>query len=244
MSTDIKEFKGTIKYLFKGCPKPSGWFGCFFHIRGKVDDIRLTGTASFPVENGVQLRVKAYEDTDKDQWVATEIEPIVSSRITLVAYLSGHLFAGIGQKTACDLWDNFGDDTLDIIKNSPDKLRAIGISDSKIQVLQQGVAAGSIENSLIQLIPTVSPEIIKQIVDDYGNDSIVNLKRDPYILHSEFGMRFDTVDLIAVRDIHIVPNSVLRLRWLTYFAAKEVCRDSGDMFINISDVTSWTKYIK
>lgn len=243
MSTDIKEFKGTIKYLFKGCPKPSGWFGCFFHIRGKVDDIRLTGTASFPVENGVQLRVKAYEDTDKDQWVATEIEPIVSSRITLVAYLSGHLFAGIGQKTACDLWDNFGDDTLDIIKNSPDKLRAIGISDSKIQVLQQGVAAGSIENSLIQLIPTVSPEIIKQIVDDYGNDSIINLKRDPYILYSEFGMRFDTVDLIAVRDIHIVPNSVLRLRWLTYFAAKEVCRDSGDMFINISDATSWTKYI-
>lgn len=243
MSNNIEEFKGTIKYLFKGCPKPSGWFGCFFHIRGEVDDIRLTGTANFPVEDGVQLRVKAYEDTDKDQWVATEIEPIVSSRTTLVAYLSGHLFAGIGKKTANDLWDNFGDDALEVIKSNPDKLRAIGISDSKIQVLQLGVAAGSVENSLIQLIPTVNPEIIKQIVDIYGNDSIIKIKQDPYILYSEFGMRFDTVDLIAVRDIHITSNSILRLKWLTYFAAKEMCKDNGDMFINISDAVSWTKYI-
>lgn len=40
---DVIELKGTVKALFKNCPKPDGWFGCFFKADRHRKDIKVTG---------------------------------------------------------------------------------------------------------------------------------------------------------------------------------------------------------
>ena len=54
------QFRCTIQYMFKGCPKPDGWFGCFAKIRGG-EEIRLTGKTVLQLTKGMQLDVTAIQ---------------------------------------------------------------------------------------------------------------------------------------------------------------------------------------
>lgn len=47
------EITGFIKHLFKDCPKPGGWFGCYFATDGYRFDIKVIGITPMPIAKGV-----------------------------------------------------------------------------------------------------------------------------------------------------------------------------------------------
>lgn len=89
---------------------------------------------------GVQLQV--------EQW--REIVPRTKNGVE--GYLASGLIKGIGPKTAADIVERFGVDTLDILEHQPERLLEIrGITESKLE----GIKASYAENRMLQGIMTL-----------------------------------------------------------------------------------------
>ena len=89
---------------------------------------------------GVQLQV--------EQW--REIVPRTKNGVE--GYLASGLIKGIGPKTAADIVERFGVDTLDILEHQPERLLEIrGITESKLEDIKASYA----ENRMLQGIMTL-----------------------------------------------------------------------------------------
>lgn len=89
---------------------------------------------------GVQLQV--------EQW--REIVPRTKKGVE--GYLASGLIKGIGPKTAADIVERFGVDTLDILEHQPERLLEIrGITENKLEDIKASYA----ENRMLQGIMTL-----------------------------------------------------------------------------------------
>ena len=244
----MEELTGKIKRMFKGCPKPSGWFGCFFSTR-KYGDIMLTGTAPFDVAEGMELIVKAEEQERNGgvQWVALSIEQKISGKTSIIKFLSGKNFAKIGKVKAEKIYNELGDSTLDIIKSYNTDVSAkykldhmSFLSEEDVNTLAKGIMSYANTTSMISLLPTVSLDVIKDINSKYEVKDIVN---NPYILCEEFNIPFNKVDAIAMSNIGISPLHPTRVNYITYYALISLCRESGHVYLNLNDFEQWQTYV-
>ena len=119
MPNQIEEFTCTIKHMFRDCPKPDGWFGCFATIKGHATDITLKGTTTIALQNGMQLNIKAYRD-QKGDYNVEDLNVNTKTTRGMVAYLAS--LNGVSKQTASKVVFVFGSDTLDVIANDPDRL--------------------------------------------------------------------------------------------------------------------------
>jgi len=116
-------------------------------------------------------------------------------------FLASGLFEGIGESIAERIVAKFGEDTLDIMRYNPDRLKEIsGIGDSKFEKIhasfQSHLEAEEILFFLNQLGLSVKQSF--KIYEAYGTHTIEKLKRNPYyILKDVKRIGFKTVDEIA-----------------------------------------------
>lgn len=78
--------------------------------RMKVD---MTGRWKKDAKYGFQFMMESYEDI---------IEP---GKMGIVTYLASGLIRGIGKKLAERIYNTFGDDTLEVLDNDPDRIREV-----------------------------------------------------------------------------------------------------------------------
>lgn len=201
MATQEK-FKCTIKRMFNGCPKSSGWFGCFAHIRADDSDIKLTGMTSINLVRGMQLDVTAEYNSSDDSYKATEISVITKTRTGLISYLAS--LPNINRYTAETIVDTYGNDAIATIKSEPNMIKAmIGLSDIQMQSLMNGINNASRQNTLQSFLPEFSPKMIKRISETLKKTTatkiISDIKQNPYMLVDIPGITFPTADAIALR---------------------------------------------
>lgn len=229
--------------MFRGCPKPNGWFGCFFTPNGE-SDITLIGITGTALAEGMKLHVKCHEEI-KDgriQYYADEIQVITSGYTATTKYLSGPDFPGIGLATAELIYINFGNNSLSIIENYPDKLKALGISDDKIRVLHEGICNHDIDNQLRKIMPWAKPKFLKQLIMDYQSDILNTLKKDPYILYFNYGIPFAKADSTA-SVLGVQPDSDQRIHACIHREFNEIVNSTKDVFLNLSDNEIWNKLV-
>lgn len=234
----------TIKRMFKNCPKPDGWFGCFAHIHGKSDDIKLTGSTTLPLIDGMIIDVVARENSEND-YTAIQISPVTKTQQGLVSYLAS--MKNISRNAAKEIvnaaeWRNV--DILDIIKNGHDSVRGfcnqayIPLTDSQIDSLIDGVTRADIKNSLIQLLPEFggSAKTIERICIFIKDNNITRpldyIKDNPYCLVDVPGISFRTADDIAVRFGTDLFSDKRLGRVLEHLLRTD---SSGDLYINLSN---------
>ena len=244
-----KTIRGHIKRLFNNCPKPDGWFGCFFRIEGTTTDIKLTGVFSKNSYPGIELRsgmkLECECEENNGEYRAVLITPI--NKMDLMKYLSSSSFPGVGQKLAEKLCINFGDNVLSVIENEPDKLKAIGISDAKIKILQAGVSDRSIENQLRKWIPCLSDKMLRYIVDEYKTAAKAILLSNPYQMIERFAnkgirMTFMDVDKIACA-IGFAYDDKRRLDACIEHTVKTITEESGDSYICLSNDEEYRQFV-
>ena len=121
----------------------------------------------------------------------------------LEKYLASGNVKWIGPKTAKKIIKQFGDDTIDIIENSPNELVVIkGITEEK--ALE--ISASFIESRELWKIVSFLDEIgissnyAKKVYDLYGLNAIEEIKNDPYrLIDVVRGINFKTIDEAALK---------------------------------------------
>ncbi len=153
------------------------------------ETVRLCGTFVNHHVYGRQLQVTSYEKTMPSTLVGVE------------RYLASGLIKGIGKNLAKRIVKHFGEDTLEVIENTPLALSDVkGITKAKAQEI------GSIFNEQIETRQimiylqgfNISPVYAMKIYKKYKKNSITVLKENPYKLADDInGISFKLCDAIA-----------------------------------------------
>ncbi len=210
----LQDFTGTITHMFKGCPKASGWFGCYFRIDGESNDVAIKGTYTSTnvsdIHEDVRLHIMGrlnHSDTYGDSYVCTYISLIPDKKdvLKIIATLNG-----IGKVTIDALRSNFGDDLYDIIRNEPDRLQNIGINDKKIKILQDGITdtLNMYRIKILKIAPNLSQKKVDAILDVSNKEPEASCrlfeevaKKNPWGLIRKFdSISFSDADDIALNN--------------------------------------------
>lgn len=159
------------------------------------------------------------------QFAAASIVAATPTGIEGIArYLGSGMIPGIGPAAARLIVNAFGEDTLQVLDNAPERLLEIrGIGRKK----QQRIAAGWTEQKAVSEImlflseQQIPPYLCKRIYKRYEGKAIEVLREDPYRLALEVsGIGFKSADAIA-HKFNIPLNSLQRVRAALVFLMQE-----------------------
>lgn len=167
------------------------------------DTVNLTGFFITHKTYGKQFSVSACEIC----------RPTESADI--LKYLSSGAIKGIGSVTAQRLVSEFGESTLDVMENQPDRVaRLRGITESKALAFSAQLKANTGVRTLMLFLGEygISNTSSVKIYNAFGAGCVEKIKENPYILCSgEFGVTFENADFIAKRE-NLEAESNVRLR--------------------------------
>lgn len=154
-------------------------------------EVRLTGRRSWHDRFGRQLEVR----------VAEALLP--TSRHGLIAYLSSSLVKGIGPAMAERIVDTFGEETLEIIDQTPSRLEDVkGLGKKRIEELVEAVRGQKDIQQILVFLRThgLGQGLAARIAKRYGAQASSLIQANPYRLADEvIGVGFRTADRLALR---------------------------------------------
>lgn len=152
---------------------------------------------------GLQFKVKAFE------------RKLPKSAADMLRYLSAGTIKGIGPATAMKIVERFGDETFDVLENSPQELSCIkGISEDKAQSIGESFKKQfAVREIMIYLEKYgMSPTECLAAYRAFGSNAAERIRENPYILCREcVGMSFDRADAVA-EAMDTESNPIFRLR--------------------------------
>ncbi|MBR2707526.1 MAG: ATP-dependent RecD-like DNA helicase [Mogibacterium sp.] len=165
-------------------------------------DYRVEGRFTVHPKYGEQFSFTAYEELMPE---GTE---------AILDFLSAGNIRGIGPSTARILVDTFGEDTLRVIEETPEKL--LSVSGIGVKTLEKIVESFSesrdAANTAIEL-RELGIEISEavRVYKIYGKEALDIVRENPYVLAEDIrGINFSRADAIAAR-IGFEPGSSLRI---------------------------------
>lgn len=185
----------------------------------KAEDERVTAVGKIPWVNageclclvgrwkthhnfGMQFCVESYE-----RFMPSETESIVK-------YLSSGIIKGLGISTAERIVDKFGEETLIVLENQPEKTCEIkGISIKKAQTISEKIKEiNNIKNITESLKKyEISPEETIKIYKNLGENAINLIEDNPYVLcENGIDLSFEKVDAIA-QNMNKPHNNISRI---------------------------------
>lgn len=153
------------------------------------ETVEMTGSWTVHPEYGEQFKVEYYEKK----------EP--SDVISIEKYLASGVVSGVGKATAKRITEQFGADSLRVIREEPAKLCVIkGISLSKAEKISQSL----VEQSGVQTVMLflnrygVAPGLSLRAYQQYGANAVERIKENPYRLCENLsGVSFKKADSIG-----------------------------------------------
>lgn len=180
-------------------------------------DITCVGTMPF-FDDGDNVEVTGdlvYHDKYGEQINVSSIKLLKpSGRDAIVTYLANANIKGIGKKTAAQIYNKFGEESIDVVYNDPEKLKSItGIGKKKIEDIKLTTEeTKDSRNTMLYLQSlSISYNLSMKIYKFYGEDTIDIIKTNPYRLVDDIsGVGFTMADNIA-RNMQISSNSSFRI---------------------------------
>lgn len=120
----------------------------------------------------------------------------------ILKYLSGGAVKGIGPATARRLVMEFGQNTLYVLENEPERVAKLrGISEKKAQEISEQLRSMIGIRELMVFLATygISAHVAVNIWKYLGKDAITLIEENPYVLCGQgIGVSFETADRIAL----------------------------------------------
>ena len=164
-------------------------FGCLPYVN-VGDKLVMTGEWVVHMEYGEQFKIVSYEKATPEE----------SEEILL--YLSSGAIKGIKSATAKRIVDAFGKDTLNVIRDEPEKLGRIkGISrDKAIAVHNQYIKQMSVQKIISFFTKNgLTTNYAYRVYKALGDDAPEKIKENPYIICETEGIGFKTADRLAAQ---------------------------------------------
>lgn len=167
------------------------------------DELKLIGNWKVHPNYGEQFAFDCYEQS------------MPSTKENILKYLSSGNVKGIGKATAKKIVDTFGEKSLEVIKDHPEKLAKIrGISKEKAAELSEDIKnTFGMREVMVELggYPISINESVR-IWKIYGKDAVDTIKENPYVLCSDdIGVEFARADNIAAK-LQKSPDNEYRIR--------------------------------
>lgn len=167
------------------------------------EQLHLIGRFTSHSNYGEQFSVSAFES----------IMPTTS--LGILKYLSAGAVKGIGAATAARLIKAFGENTLDVMKNEPERIASIrGISLEKAKTFADQLNRAVNIRDLMAYLGSfgVNPIEAVAVYREFGNEAMNIIEANPFTLcMSDTGISFETADLIAQKK-DILQDSSIRIR--------------------------------
>lgn len=149
----------------------------------------MKGHWSKSSKHGLQFEVETYD------------EVVIPSQDGIIAYLCSGQIKGVGPKIAERIYAAFGDSTLDILDNDPERLLSVsGISQNKLKkICESYIANRGARDVVAFLVPYgITANRAVQFYKKYQNKTMEIVNEHPYRLCEIPGIGFLTADKIAL----------------------------------------------
>ena len=174
-----------------------------FRYADEGELIEVTGEYVMHRSYGRQFEVKSYETKAPD------------SVVTIERYLGSGAIKGIGPAMAKRIIKEFGEDTINVLENEPEKLiRVKGITENKARDISIQMNEKKDFRGVLVFLQKygVGLNLANKIYDRYGLESYKVISENPYILAEDIsGVGFKKADEIASRA-GVSVNSDYRIR--------------------------------
>ena len=191
--------------------------------------LNVSGKVSVHTRYGEQLAVESY----------TVCDP--TSKVGIVKYLSSGLIKGVGEVTANNIYEMFGNDTFGIIENNPMLLSKVkGISKKKAMDIANAVASLKNMQEQIMFLQSygITVNLAVKIYNTYKSETKQLVLANPYRLIDDVdGVGFLTADKIA-QSMGIEPVSEFRVRASMVYELKESAEKQGNTYLLFDDLMS------
>ncbi len=157
----------------------------------KGDTLKVLGEFTEHKDYGMQFKVNTFEKLIPETLVALE------------RYLVSGKIKGVGEKTAKRIVKTFGEDTINIIKNEPEKLVQIkGITKEKAIELAESFIENQEMWQIVGFLArfNIGAEHAKRVYEKLGMNTIEKIEENPYILiEITRGVDFKQIDDMAIK---------------------------------------------
>lgn len=214
------------RYKFDRCPEQENGFSVKVYEGKNKERITCRGFM-LPDNDRILYAFSGKYVKDKKYGYQFEVESfkecVADTRDGIVTYLSSGVIKGIGLKKAEDIYEKFGEQTLEVIEKDPEKLLSIkGISKKKLEKIK----ASYIENKGARQIVSfllkygISPKLSTKLYKVFGGSALERVKENPYILCQIRGLTFLDADRVA-RDLKFDMNSFVRTEACMMYVLKK-----------------------
>ena len=180
--------------------------------------LELTGDYKYHTRHGLQFLAESVKVVEPDGAAAIE------------KFLKSGIFKGVGEVTARNIVERFGERTLDVMKTSPEKLAEVKEISAKkaAEICATLREHGEMQDTLVYLQRfDVSLNLALKIYKTYGARTEEVIKTNPYQLISDVErVGFQTADKIA-QEVGITKDSDFRIRAGIIYTLKEASNKSG-----------------
>lgn len=213
----------------------NGWTVLRVRASGFSELVTAVGNMG-SVSVGSVLVIKGQWVTDSKygrQFSVSEYEETLPATVFgIEKYLGSGLIKGVGPKFAKRIVKTFGDKTLDIIEESPDKLIEVpGIGQKRVDmIIEAWQEQKEIKNIMLFLQDHgVGTTFAFKIYNEFGDESIPIVRDNPYRLTEIWGIGFKTADTVA-QKMGYDKQSVYRCRSGVLYVLSD-CSNDGHCFM-------------
>lgn len=209
--------KGEIIALDKSYPRDSGW--TWFNLQDDEGEVyHISGVTNVYLMVGLKLECDVIPDKvykgQQQYRLNSHIQCNLLSRHDIVRYLSSNAFSHIGFRTAEKLYDVYGADIFDKVKDDlQDVITTCKLSQEQADSLYAGIVQESVEGMLQRLLPSLSDVIIRKIAKIHQSDMkdfVDTVQRNPYVLLN-YNVSFRQVDNVVLNDLHWRCDNEMRM---------------------------------
>lgn len=212
---DLESIEGVVERVVYHNPE-NGYSVIRFSPVDESEDINVVGSF-MNISEGLIFRIygkwinhpKFGKQFTVERYDASMPRSLLGIRRYMASFIKG-----IGPKTAEKIVDHFGEETIDIIENEPQRLKKVpGIGKSKAELVIASWDSHKKIRAVMMFLQShnVGPGTAMKIYNTYGDGSISVLRENPYLLATEIsGIGFKIADKIAM-NLGLEKDSPVRL---------------------------------
>lgn len=229
----MESLTGTIDHIIFHNDK-NGYTVADFDVDGQMETI--VGIFD-ELKEGEYLKVTGYYKEHPSFGEQFQVESyaleLPTSKTGIIRYLSSGVLPGIGEKTAKEIVNHFGEETLSILDENPDRLGEVkGIGKKTLKKIKEVYKEQrEVRDIMIQIQEYgISSAYALKLYKTYGSDTVRILLDDPYKMIKDVrGIGFRIADQIAAR-LGVEENSPQRIIAGIAFCLQD-CYTKGNMYM-------------
>lgn len=194
----------------------------FFPEIAEGDVYTFKGQAVTHPRYGKQLKAETFE------------KEVPQTKDAIISYLSSDLFKGIGKKTAENIVNTLGENTINKILDDRSVLEDVpNLSKKKqSQIADQIYSNQEVEKIMIRLHDLgFGPKLAMSIYQVYQSDTLQTIEKNPYdLVYDVRGVGFQKADTLA-KNLGIEYNAPERLKAGLLYTIEEECIKQGHTFL-------------